>query len=168
MGPEAAKQAEEDAWEGQRVTDQLQMVKEMLNDDRIPEWQKKALWGLVSKTIKLSNIGETDERIMLREFDILTLGLLNSMNVCDINSELLNGIENLRPVFRANLTRAKGDARERKLLAEQIVHHITTNMGGGSVAGQPNVLKRAYTSIFGKKNKAKEPTMQQLTGGNLQ
>ena len=159
LGP---TQEQVEAWEQEQYANQIELLREMIYETSIPEGLRKRLWGLTTKFLVLSNIQEVDERIFLREFEIVVDSAVNCMSLDEYTSELDNELNNLRVWFRACLLRAKGPQRERVMQVMQINETINRSQQ----MGQPSQKKGIWSKMggfLGKKGPA-QPTMVDQPG----
>jgi hypothetical protein len=145
-------------WEQEQYLNQIELLREMIYEQAIPEILKKRFWGLITKFLVLTNIDKDDERIFLNEFDIVIASGLGCMSVDDFTLELDNEINNLRVWFRACLLRAKGPQRERVMQVLQINENINRQQGMGQ-----GVQKKGFWNklggMLGKKAPAQPATV---------
>lgn len=134
----------------------IRIIQEMIYDKSIPKGLQTKMWGLISKSQVLSNITDRDERIQLREFNIAVREVFAAMVASDVTSDFRTDITNLRSLFRANLTRAKGENRERVLQQKQVVESISNISGrhGANPEDNRGFFGSVFGKLFGKKKKA--------------
>lgn len=167
MGRAGPSQEEIKQWEQEDLLNQIELLREMIYEQSIPDSLAKKLWGLVTKFGVLSNIQDVDERIFLREFDIVTDSAVNCMSTDEYTVELDNELNNLRVWFRFMLLRAKGPQRERIMQVMQINENINRQQALGG-ATQKKGLWNKLGSLLGKKEPIPQPAtvpMPEAMGG---
>lgn len=107
----------------------VQLLTEFIEDDAIPEHIREEFmhFGMTSRHLIFSNLMEEDIVILLRKFFIIKGKFLNSLTSYKITHNLLMKLDNLEIAFRAILTRAKGETRERVLQNTQVRQQISTS-----------------------------------------
>jgi hypothetical protein len=159
LGPSAE---EVEQWEQEQYMNQIELLREMIYEATIPDTLKKKLWGLTTKFLVLSNITDLDERIFLREFEIVTDSAINCMPVDEFTNELSNELNNLRVWYRACLLRAKGPQRERVMQVMQINENINRSQAFGQGTQKKGWWSK-LGSMLGKKT-PQQPTMVAMPG----
>lgn len=107
----------------------VQLLNEFITDDSIPEHIREEFmhFGMVSRHLIFANLEKEDIIIFLRKFFIIKGKFLNSLASYKITHNLLMKLDNLEMAFRAILTRAHGDTRERVLQNTQVRQQISTS-----------------------------------------
>lgn len=108
----------------------VELLREFINDHNIPKVFANEffmIFGMMSKHLVLGNIPEKAARKYMLKFYVIRDKYLNSLRYKDLTNELQMKLDNLEIIYRAILTRAQGDTRERVLQNTQVRQQITTS-----------------------------------------
>ena len=98
--------------------DASELVESLLSNEHIPKDLLKDLWVLFGKSTKLSFLKDNDIKMLMLQFELLRLTILENVPKSFYNEKLEMDLIQIRIEFELNLNRSRGGRmNERELLA---------------------------------------------------
>lgn len=107
------------------ITDMGALLKQLLNNDYIPNMVKAEWWVLTSDDIVLSFHDKSDIMWLMNQFDLLELRTIKTLTGHKYDLKTVRMINMIKMIFFAKLNRSK-DGGERKAQTTQITSTIVT------------------------------------------
>jgi len=97
--------------------DASELVESLLSNEHIPKPLLKQMWVLFGKSTKLSFLKDNDIDMLMLQFELLRLTIIESIPKASYNEELEMTLIQIRIEFSLNLSRSRGGRlNERELL----------------------------------------------------
>ena len=122
--------------------DASELVESLLSNEHIPEHLLKQLWVLFGKSTKLSFLKDNDIKMMMLQFELLRLTIIESIPKSEYNEELEMSLIQIRVEFELNLNRSRGGRlNERELLASSTTATFSSKEMGNT-SDNPGFLSK--------------------------
>jgi hypothetical protein len=133
-----------------------EMIEKLLGNEHVPEELLTELWVLFGKSTKLSFLGESDVKILLWEYDLLEINIIESIPKSEYNERLESKLHQIKIEFFLNLRRSQGSGRlnERELMGastQAVFSERPLSKNGGS-SNEKGFFDRIY-GVFRGGNK---------------
>lgn len=118
--------------------DASELVESLLDNSHVPQPLQKQFWALFGKSTKLSFLRDDDIKMLMYQFELIRLTIIESIPKAAYNEELELSLIQIQIEFELNLNRSRGARmNERELLgsstsatfSERQMGHSTENPG---------------------------------------
>ena len=122
--------------------DASELVESLLSNEHIPEHLLEQLWVLFGKSTKLSFLKDNDIKMMMLQFELLRLTIIESIPKSAYDEELEMSLIQIRVEFELNLNRSRGGRlNERELLASSTTATFSSKEMGNT-SDNPSFLSK--------------------------
>ena len=128
--------------------DASELVESLLSNEHIPQKLLKQLWALFGKSTKLSFLRDEDIRILMYQFELIRLTIIESIPKSAYDEELEMELIQVQIEFELNLNRSRGARmNERELLGSSTTASFTERQMGHA-SDNPGFLDK-LSGLFG-------------------
>jgi len=122
--------------------DASELVESLLSNEHIPKKLLNQLWVLFGKSTKLSFLKDEDIRMLMLQFELLRLTIIESIPKSAYNEDLEMELIQIRIEFELNLNRSRGARmNERELLGSSTTASFTERQMGHA-SDEPSFLDK--------------------------
>ena len=130
--------------------DASELVESLLSNEHIPEKVLKQLWVLFGKSTKLSFLKDNDIKMLMYQFELLRLTIIESIPKSAYNEDLELELIQVQIEFELNLNRSRGARmNERELLGSSTTASFSERQMGHT-SDEPSFLDKLGRMFGGK------------------